>query len=42
MNGPISVQEFGPNLLGICTKRGLWDQLEGGEPPVFGSSKASL
>ena len=35
MNGPISVQGFGPNLLGIGTKKGLRDQTGRGEPPVL-------
>ena len=42
MNGPISVQGFGPNLLGICMKRGLQDQLDGGEPPVLVLSKPAF
>ena len=42
MNRPISVWGFGPNLLGFCTKRGLQDQLEGGEPPVLVPAKPAF
>ena len=42
MNGPISVRGLGPNLLGICTIRGLQDQTGRGTTSLVWSKTALL